>query len=324
MQRSNKNELPEVYSNSNTKALLSKFASGGIEVIEPVYDSKAGYFYPAIEAIVGVSSDVELFLNKLSEEKILVKKLYDKIIYCPYCGSKALSFRYCCPFCKSFNIQKSSLIEHVRCGYMDLEDNFRKTGKFACPKCRDELKHVNVDYRKAGVWCACEDCKKSFDIPVAEHYCMSCHKTSNFEEAVIKDVYSYTLSDKIKEAISSNAFIVSPIIEVLSKAGYIVESPALLKGKSGAQHSFDLVAFKEVSQNKIIVLDISTAKDGVVSEQPVIGLFAKIFDISPDKGFLVVIPKLNDNARKMADLYNIQIIEAKNQAEALTLLESKL
>jgi hypothetical protein len=56
----------------------------------------------------------------------------------------------------------------------------------------------------------------------------------------------------------------------------------------------------------------------------VIALFAKIFDVSPDKAYLIAIPKVSDNGKKMAELYNIQIVEARNQKEAINTLKDKL
>jgi hypothetical protein len=39
---------------------------------------------------------------------------------------------------------------------------------------------------------------------------------------------------------------------------------------------------------------------------------------------LIAIPKVNDNAKKMAELYNIQIVEARNQKEAIKALKEKI
>jgi hypothetical protein len=61
-----------------------------------------------------------------------------------------------------------------------------------------------------------------------------------------------------------------------------------------------------------------------VTEQPVIALFAKIFDVSPDSAYLIAIPSTSENGKKMAELYNINIIEAKNQKEAINALKDKL
>jgi hypothetical protein len=324
MQQSGKKETLELYRDHTVQMLLNKFLSGEIKTLEPVYDSEVGYRYPVVETLVGDASQVEPFLNKLYEAGVLEKKLYDKIIFCPKCSSANVSTRYCCPFCKSFNIQKSSLIEHVKCGYMDLEANFRDGDKYVCPKCHEELRTIDIDYRKAGIWCTCGSCKKSFDIPVTSHFCRDCSETSTFEEVPIKDVYSYTLKANVTAESSLNWFLVAAIREFLMKEGLNVESPGLLKGKSGANHSFDIVAYKEDKSQKAIVVDLAMATGNIVSEQPVIALFAKIFDVTPEKAFLISIPKLGENGKKMAELYKIRAIEAKNQEEAIASLKESL
>ncbi len=323
MQKANTKEPLEL-KNADTQELLNKFLSGEIKALDPVYDQQRGYHYPAVEAIVGNAAQVNAFLDKLHREGVLEKKLYDKTVSCPNCGSVNVSFRYCCPFCKSFDIQKSSLIEHVKCGYMDIEANFRDGDKHVCPKCHTELKKIDVDYRKAGVWCACNECKKNFDIPVPEHFCRNCNTVSTFEGAIIKDVYSYTVKESTKEAASLNAFLIAPIRAFLVEEGLTVESPAFLKGKSGTNHSFDIVAYEGNARQNAIVIDVAKSTGEIVSEQPVIALFAKIFDVSPDKAYLIAIPQLNENGRKMAQLYNIQAIEARSQKDAVKALKEKL
>jgi 2-phosphoglycerate kinase len=39
--------------------------------------------------------------------------------------------------------------------------------------------------------------------------------------------------------------------------------------------------------------------------------------VSPQRAFLVAIPRMNDNGKKMAELYNIRVIEARDQKEAV-------
>ena len=327
MQKTAKKETLELYKDRNTQILLSKFLSGEIKTLEPVYDPQFGYHYPTVEVIVGDSSKVEAFLNGLRGSGILEKTLYDKVILCPKCTSPNISIRYCCPFCKSFDIQKSSLVEHVKCGYMDLEANFRQGDKYVCPKCHEVMRTIDVDYRKAGVWCTCNNCSKSFDIPVSEHFCRNCHATSTFEESSIKEVYAYKLNERVRgESSSQSWFLVAPITELLTKEGLTVKSPAFLKGKSGANHSFDIIGYKgngDIPQRTIVV-DLATSPEDAVSEQPVIALFAKIFDVSPEKAYLIAIPKLTENGKKMAELYKIRTIEAENAKEATALLKASI
>jgi len=314
----------EFYKDSQTQAFLSKFLSGEISELEPVFDPKLGYRYPIVEAITGDVSSTEEFLNRLYEVGILERKLYDRIISCPNCGLPNVSIHYCCPFCMSFDIKKSSLIEHIKCGYMDVEENFSEGNKLVCPKCREELKKHDVDYRRAGVWCTCKDCDKSFDIPVPRHFCRGCHANFTFEDAIIKDVYSYSLREEVKEEAASGWVFIAPIREFLLESGFEVESPAFLKGKSGANHMFDIAAYKGDVTRKLTVIDLATSTENVVPEQPVIALFAKIYDVSPDYAYLIAIPKLSQNGKKMAELYDIKVIEAENEKEAIKTLKEKM
>jgi transcription elongation factor Elf1 len=324
MRKTGKLERVELYKDPNVQVFLSKFLSGEIAELKPTFDPKVGYRYVEVEAILGDTSKVEDFLNRLYEAKVIERKLYDKILYCPTCGSQNISTHYCCPYCKSFNIQKGSLIEHVKCGYMDVEENFRKGGKLVCPKCREELKKPDVDYRKAGIWCTCKDCGKSFDIPVTRHFCRECQTDFTFEEVEIRDVYAYTLNEEVKGEITAGWIFVAPIKEFLVESGFEVEAPAFLKGKSGANHMFDIAAYRKEITKKVTVMDVATATEDIVSEQPVIALFAKIYDVAPDSAFLIAIPKLNDNAKKMAELYNIKVIEAKDSKEVMKALKEKM
>ena len=317
-------ERIELYKDRNTQILLNKFLSGEMSELEPVYDPKRGYWYPVVDEIVGDDAEASVFIKRLYDAGILERQLYDKIIYCPKCGSANVSVHYCCPYCKSFNILKSSLIEHVKCGYMDVEENFRKEEKFVCPKCNEELKKSDVDYRQAGIWCKCKECRKSFDIPETEHFCRVCKSASAFEDAVIKEVYVYNLREEIKQEASVGWVIIGPIRGFLQENGFNVESPAFLKGKSGANHMFDIAAYKGERIRKVTVIDFASSAENVVLEQPVIALFAKIFDVSPDAAYLVAIPKMSENGKRMAELYDIQIVESKDQEETLRQLKEKL
>jgi hypothetical protein len=314
----------EFYNDRNVQALLGKFLGGEVSRLEPVFDPKVGYRYPLVETIVGDAVKAEAFLNRLSDVGILERQLCDKMLVCPKCNSVSVAVHYCCPYCRSFDVQKSSLIEHVKCGYMDVEENFRKGGKLVCQKCHDELKKLDVDYRRAGVWCSCRSCGKSFDVPVAALFCRDCRNDSSFEEVIIKNVYSYGMKEEVRGEAQLGWILVAPVKEFLVECGFEVEGPAFLKGKSGANHMFDIVTRKKGDAKKVTVIDVATSTEGVVLEQPVIALFAKSYDVSPDSAYLIAIPRMNDNGKRMAELYNIQIVEAKSHKEATKALKEKM
>ena len=309
----------EPYNDQKTK-FLSKIFSDKNEELEPHYDPSRGYYYPEVKAILGKTMDEKVFLDKLHEAGILERKIYDKTIHCPSCRSPNISIHHSCPFCKSIDIQRRALIEHIKCGYMDIEENFKKGSSFLCPKCHKELNKIDVDHRKAGLWCVCQNCNKSFDIPSVIHFCRNCKTNFSFETAEIKEVYSYSLKKTLQETTKSWEMI-PPINDFLFKNKFEVKSPAHLRGKSGTDHSFDIVAYKKKGGKKTMVIDVSSSEKNEVSEQPVITLFAKIFDVSPDEAFLIAIPKMSQNGKKMAELYNIRLIEGKDQKEVITMLE---
>jgi transcription elongation factor Elf1 len=322
MSKPEKAQRAEIYKDHSVQVLLSKFLSGEIAKLEPVYDANQGYRYPVLDKILGNSVAVEDFLKQLADVGILKKELYDRTIYCPNCGSARISIHYNCPYCKSFNVEKSSLIEHVQCGYIDTEGHFLVEERLVCPKCHKELTKPDLDYKKAGVWCVCRNCSKSFDIPVPSHFCRDCQVTFTFEDAVYKDVYAYTLSPEAGKESSLGWIMVNPIRQFLESKGFKVETPGFLKGKSGANHLFDVTAFRKEEGKGVIVIDVATATEDEVTEQPVIALFAKIYDVSPDHACLIAVPKINENGKRMAKLYNISLVETEDQNEAINGLKA--
>ena len=129
-----------------------------------------------------------------------------------------------------------------------------------------------------------------------------------------------------KEEVAIGWVVIAPIRDFLVENGFEVESPAFIKGKSGANHMFDIVAYKGEGEaaRKVTVIDLATSAENAVSEQPVIALFAKIYDVSPENAYLIAIPKVSENGKKMAELYSIKLIEAKNQKEAIKALKDEM
>jgi transcription elongation factor Elf1 len=320
MSKASKDQRIKLYKDHNVQLLISKFVSGELSKLNPVYDPKYGYRYPVVDVIVGDPSGTDELLQSLSEAGVLKRELYDKIVYCPSCDTANVSMHYCCPHCKSFDVRKSALIEHIQCGYIDIEEKFRKDDKLVCPRCRKELTKPDVDYHKAGVWCTCNECGKSFDIPVPAHFCRDCRRNFTFEESLYKDVYSYSLTPEAMKEATLGWILIAPIRKFLESRGFEVESPGFLKGKSGASHMFDIIASPTGVKRNITVIDLATSADDIVSEQPVIAMFAKTYDVSPDKACLVAIPRMSENGKKLAALYKLELIEAKDQNDAIKAL----
>jgi len=217
------------------------------------------------------------------------------------------------------------LIEHVKCGYIDVEEEFHVEKRLVCPKCRGKLTKTDVNYRKAGVWCTCKDCGKSFDLPEPRHFCRECHHVFAFEEAVFKEAYTYSLNEEAIESVALDWTMLAPIRSFMEERGFKTKSPGFLDGKSGVKHMFDIVAQPKGPVKNIIVVNtsVSTAKEPV-PDRYIIEMFAKVYDSAVDKAFFMAIPKISESGRKLADLYRIQVIEAKKPDEALEKLKAYL
>jgi len=254
----------------------------------------------------------------LVEAGIFRRELYDKTIYCPRCGSANVSIQYCCPFCLSFDIKKSSLIEHIKCGYMDIEEKFVSGDGLICPKCKRQLNVEDVDYRRAGLWCTCNKCGRSFDIPVPRHFCRNCQTNFTFENAKIKEAYTYRLNEDIVKTAASEWAVLAPIKKLLEDKGFKVETPGFMEGRSGVKHMFDIIAYNNGRKPEKLAINISTSPDGKpVPEHAIIDMFAKTYDSNIEKAILIAIPKISENGRKLANHYKIRLIEAKTPEETI-------
>ncbi len=106
-------------------------------------------------------------------------------------------------------------------------------------------------------------------------------------------------SPKILETIS----IRRAVADALREAEYSASAPGVLKGESGIDYNFDVVASRK---DKTWVLDICA--DTTTEADAVLSLFAKILDVKPDKATLLAKPMITPQTGKLAQMYNIQVV----------------
>ena len=299
--------------------LLERLLDGRISVIVPEYDfeSEEGYSYPEIDAILETSSKETIkILDELYKEGILKRKFYDKIFLCKECGSCKVKINPQCPFCKSSNISKGQALEHLECGYVDLEENFRTEKGLVCPKCGKKLKQIGVDYSRVGVLYKCKDCKERFSEPINALRCTKCRVSFPLEEAAEKEIYSYTLNEAMRNKTLLQIRPKRLIEDILKEEGYEVKSSVPILGRSGIKHELDIYAVKKVdsTESKVIV-GLSGANEEVAPEE-VLKLFAKATDIGANKTIMVAIPKASKETKFFANHYGIKCIEASELEKA--------
>jgi len=311
-----------LYMNHGVKMLLRHMLSEGEELI-PEYDQNLGFRYPTAEYyLTGPVTESLYLIRQLYEAGILLKKYRDKAVACPSCLSPAISVKYLCVSCNSSNLEKRQIIEHTSCGFSDVEDSFLSTDGWLCPKCK---KSVNrMDLKDVATNFKCRSCGESFEKPMWMHNCKKCKLNFTLSEASFIDVYSYVLSEVVKQELEEGTVSIGPIRMRFEEMGFKVTAPSAIKGKSGNLQPFDLFGSRRIGgKNVMVALDVVWST-GNLDVSPVSALMGKILDTDIDQGFLVAIPGVNQAGRNLADLYNIEVIEANSAKEAADELEKRL
>ncbi|MEM3522548.1 MAG: restriction endonuclease [Candidatus Bathyarchaeia archaeon] len=297
--------------------MLLSYMVNEVEYLEPKLD-KEGYKFPTLNKILGEKSIS--ILEELVEKGILKHYLVDVEIICPKCNSSILKDKYVCPFCTSFNLERKTLIEHYACGAVDFLEKFIHDDKYVCPKCNKTLKLIGTDYRKIENIYICRECGKNFSLPNIVHKCLICNHAFNYEEAKLNQVFGYKLNEDLKNEIIVNSVIEDPLIKILKKEGYSTESFGTLLGISGVNHTFELIARK--NSEVIAITIVSDVKE--VGVDVVTSHFAKAYDAHPTKSMIIAFPKLSNEAKKLANLYAIDVIEGETIEEIKKRFERKI
>lgn len=316
---------PLVLFEPKVQLLANYLLTGSQSELLPSPDQEFGVRYLDAERITGdEAAQVRKWLEDLAGCGVLDGRFVSKLVLCPKCNSHQTPVHYCCPHCRSIDIEKKALFEHLACGVIDKEDNFKKGNELICPRCSRTLGELGITHRTVGTWFLCRSCQKAFDRPKSFHVCGKCKHFFVIEDAVLEDVFAYRLSKTAEAELKSGGVFMKPLKDLLEGLGYNVTIAGVLPGASGAAHRFDLVGTLEAGQKKeTIAVDI-VSSEGFADASSVTTLFAKRYDAHPDRAILVAIPAIMDTGRKLAAMYNITLIEASSALEAVEKLKQAL
>ncbi len=285
--------------------------------VEHANDSKQGYRYLDVEAVTGKDAfESKAILKKLNAAGILEEKVTDMVMYCPSCNSADVATNYLCPYCSSAQIIRNALIEHMTCGYIGTISVFKQEGDLICPKCKTKLD--KDDYRSAGRWYECANCRRKIESPKINHVCRSCSARFSFDDAKYSEVYQYVLSDVAKNEIKSGALFSSVIKNYIKTTGN-AETPNLLTGESGAKYQFDAI-LKSKEPGKFITIDYIFSS-APITQADIMKEYGKAFDTKTD--LYVVAAKITEDAAKLARNIGVKTIVG-DLSESLSQLATTL
>jgi len=109
--------------------------------------------------------------------------------------------------------------------------------------------------------------------------------------------------------------LLKPAVEKLRAAGWTVESPATLRGTSGALHTFALVASSEAESGRPYLTLHTVIGTRPIGEEEVSSFYAMASDVGARVKVLMGIQPLSHRARKLAEFYGIRFVELSHPYE---------
>jgi len=128
----------------------------------------------------------------------------ERIHTCPKCGHSHLLFIESCPQCQSSDIHQESIIHHFRCANVSPESTYNYDGQLRCPKCKQFLHHIGVDYDRPAMVYTCNTCGNTFLQSKMKVICSNCGETSTPEALNPVDVWEYKLTRAGIEAFATD------------------------------------------------------------------------------------------------------------------------
>ena len=312
-------EIPQAISSveQNEKAmkLVAEMLTGHIVDIRPQIDftTELGFTYPAVEQTLKVKGkEVVSILEPLVDEGILKRDFFDKLLRCPQCQSMNLSPGTHCPKCGSAHVVRGRVLEHFVCKYVGIEDEFISKGRYICPKCKVELRTIGSDYQSLGLLRKCYDCDEIFNVPLIKWRCLKCSSLTAEDKVSEVNIYSYSLDEAKRGWLEFELKPKSQLIEFLKQHGYEVKENATIQGRSGAEHSIDILATRDdgiLSYNIAIGVEVAGDKIGL---DKIFDFDDKAYDIGIHDKILIVIPGLGNEAEKFASQQRIKVLEVRD------------
>jgi len=310
-------------SNRFTQLLLNNLLKTEGFTIEEGLESRTLLRYPKIEQILGLRSEtLEEQIRLLMELGVLEKKEIKRVTCCPKCQGISMRPSRRCPSCGSEQITRSELLEHLKCGHIGSAEEFTGKEGLLCPKCGRKMIQIGVDHRRVGPMYVCS-CGQRFSVPVETWICSECGNEFSLDQLSTRPLHAYYLLENKKAEIRGLLFDLKPLVEYFSEMQFQVTSPGLVVGFSGAEHRYDLLGIDASRKRSVVVRLCFDEKD--VDVLQIAGLYAEAMDSviirrglkRPDHVVALCVPRVEQSARRQADVFGITCIDAYDSAEAV-------
>lgn len=316
---SSKRRYRELYDNHDVQLVLDSLLDGQAKKLEPTFELEYGARYRAVENLTGLPPRNALdLLRRMSAGGLLEAKVMENVMACSSCRSVNVATKPICPNCRSVNITLQRTVEHVSCGFADLEGEFvKEDDSLTCPDCGAKASANGPQFRINDDRFSCEDCEKTSLEPLMVYDCRGCGHTMTLRDIDWVNVYSFGIGPSVDIA---SVVRTSQIRDILTSLGYSVENESALTGTSGVRHQCDILAAKNDSR---IAINFAYS-NSVVGEVPMVRFFAAKIDTGLKRCILVAVPAADEQAKKLAQQYGIVLIEGSDMGPLIERLKNSV
>jgi hypothetical protein len=298
-------------SDMGMKLVMAMLAAKLVD-IKPQFDFTAelGFIYPIVEQTLQVKGkEAVAIVESLTDKGIFKRSFFDRLLRCPRCQSINLRPSTHCPKCSSGDIVRGRILEHLACKYVGVEEEFASKGRYVCPRCKLELRTLGTDYQSQGVLRKCRDCGEIFNVPLIKWRCLKCSSLVDEDQVEEVDVYAYSLDEAKRNWLEFELQPKAKFLEFLRQQGYEVRESARVKGRSGAEHSIDILATRDdgvITHSIAIGVEIAREKIGL---ERILDFDVKAYDSGIHDKVMIIIPALSEEAEKFASHQAIKVFD---------------
>jgi hypothetical protein len=209
---------------------------------------------------------------------------------------------------------------------VDKEEAFVKNGSLVCPKCSAKLELLDSDYRNLSYMYACQDCNGLNRELLETMVCSICGTEAEVDKEDELTLCAYHLNEPNQALAFSQIKPVEECTAFFKSLGNAVEAPALVAGKSGARHSFDLLIGRAPGDTPgrdsraAMVVEILLS-DKPIEVDEVARVYGKLSDLYCDS-IILAVPGLAADARNYASSFRLRVLEGMTIQEALAASEA--
>jgi hypothetical protein len=299
--------------------LLKDLEAKNIDTVDPVLEAEIGYTYKGLP-FHEFKEQLDLLTEMEKVDLVTRRKSTSvSVLCCARCNSIDFIPKLVCTMCGSSAFDVGSVIIHDDCKHLDFERKFESSaGNMICPKCRQELKSLGLDYTRISNVYECQNCKSTHQVAPEQYICLKCLNIHESQDLKIMQIHAYSLNkSRLSQFLKGDDFL-NRISRDLLASGITCKTNANVKGNSNTIYEFPLAVYNG-KESPFIVLDILRGQ--YVDEQEeylklsILSFFGKCSDMNLRNGILVTFTVLPDEIKSFGEAYGLKIIAGKSFAE---------